>query len=105
MAGFYRYETANLDIELLADDVFEDYTEIVVSISQKMGAKIHKRSEDLVIDTENNLLTVRLSQEETAQFVRGEALIQVNIMYADSERETSSQSVIEIWDNLYDEVM
>ena len=104
-AGFYRYETESLDIELLASGVLEDYKEIVVTLDQRMGAKLHKQTQELEVDVENSIVTITLSQEETAMFSPGTVGVQVNLLYNTMERDVSEKGYIEVWENSYREVM
>lgn len=109
MAGFYIYETKPLTIKLLQDNlpvVLEDYREIIVTIKQLMsGAVIEKTSKDLDVTPEEGKIVLELSQEDTASFGVGEALIQVNVLYEDSERDVSTQGKLKIKDNLHKEFM
>ena len=104
MARFYKYETVDIPITLSPDGVLEDYKHIVISIKQH-GVQIDKTEDDIGIDTEQNLINVHLSQEETAMFQVGNAKIQLNIYYTNTERDTSTMADIEVSENLYKKVM
>ena len=106
MAGFYIYETETLSIRLNKDNVLQDAKHIIVSIFQKSTeTQINKNEDELGLDIENNIINISLSQEETAKFKIGEADIQVNIYYENTERDVSSKGKIEIRDNLYRQVI
>lgn len=106
MAGFYIYETETLSIHLNKENVLNDVKHIIVSIVQKNPKmQIDKKEEELGLDLENSIINVSLSQEETSQFKVGEAEVQVNIYYNNSERDVSSKGKIEVRDNLYRQVI
>lgn len=103
MAGFYIYETYDLHITL-SEDALADAEQVVVSIVQGKVA-LHFTGAQVGVDGAN-ALNVRLSQEDTARFTPGmRAKVQVNVRYADSGRDTSAQGELEVYDNLYREVM
>lgn len=103
-AHFYIYETADLPIVLSKPEVLEGYEKIVVSISQINQVKLHI-SDGLGVDTEQGIINVHLTQEDTAKFKVGTATVQINIKYENSDRDVSAQAEISVLDNLYKEVM
>lgn len=103
-AFFYIYETANLPIVFNNPEVLDDYAEIMVSISQKNRKSLHI-SEGYVVDREHGIIYIHLSQEDTSGFKVGTAEVQVNIKYLNSERDTSAKTTVDVYDNLYKEVM
>ena len=111
MARFYRYETVDIPLKLTPVGVLENYSKIVVSIAQEGMVQIDKSTSELSIDTETDTITLSLSQEETAKFAGGKegnprtAVIQVNIYYESTERDVSTTGTIEVYDNLYKEVI
>jgi hypothetical protein len=106
MASFYRYETTDITLSFLPDDVLMNYDHIVVSLSQVGGIQIDKTEDDLEIDDTAGVIDFSLSQEETSQFTSGNKVkIQVNIYYADETRNVSTMGEIEVLDNLYKKVM
>lgn len=104
MAHFYRFETVDIPIILSPEGVLDGYKHIVVSL-KKNNLQIDKTEEEIGIDIENNTLNVSLSQEETSQFSKGKAEIQVNIYYETKERDTSAIANIEVLENLYKQVI
>ena len=109
MAGFYIYETKPLKILLKrngekAEGILEDYKKIIVTIKQD-GTVIEKTGNSVEADVEESTVSIYLSQQETAIFKPGSAQIQVNVLFEDTERDTSSQGIIHIMDNLHKEVM
>lgn len=103
MAGFYVYETADLDYILTGvDDPLGDYEHIVISIVQG-GKRIDLTEAD--VGVEGNTIHVHLTQEQTGQFREGSASTQVNVYYVDTERDVSVKGTIEVRDNLYKQVM
>ena len=106
MVGFYIYETETFQIKLNKDNVLNDIKHIIVSISQPAReVQVDKKDNEIGIDEENNIISVSFSQEETAKFKPGNAEIQVNIYYNNSERDVSSKGQIEVRDNLYKKVI
>lgn len=111
MKGFYRYETVDIPLTFTPDGVLEGYRHIVVSMAQNDAVKINKTEEDIEIDVQENKIIVPLSQEETGVFIGGErnnpksVKIQVNIYYNNAERDVSTIGTLEVYDNLYKEVM
>lgn len=107
---FYVYETKDLVLKFTPTGVLDNYKEIVVSIYQDNVGQIDKTTEDLVIDTEEDTITVSLSQEDTGQFEGGsmnnprQAIIQTNIYYnSTEERDVSKMATLQVLDNLYKE--
>ena len=111
MAYFYRYETVDIPLKFTPTGVLNGYKHIVVSINQDEMVKIDKDDNDLDINVEEDIITISLSQEETSQFSSGsdnnprKAKIQVNIYYNNSERDVSTIGFIDVYDNLYKQVM
>lgn len=110
MARFYRFETIEIPLKFTPTGVLNNYRHIIVSIEQN-GIQINKNENELSIDTENDLITISLSQEETSKFYGGnlttpeKANIQVNIYYESTERDVSTIGTIDVYDNLYKEVI
>lgn len=111
MAQFYIFESVNWDIQLVNEDenshVLDNIKNVVISIRQQ-NTLLEKDSESgaVGIDAENDVITVALSQEETGSFTAGkQAIIQVNLLYNDTERDTTCQDRIEVLDNLHKQVM
>lgn len=86
-------------------EVLQDYEKIVVSIKQTNSHAEHITGDALSVDVEAGKIYVPLTQEQTAQFKPGAAIVQVNIYYSSSERDVSAQAQIEVRDNLYKELM
>lgn len=111
MKGFYKYETVDIPLVFTPNEVLEGYKHIVVSIAQDKSVLVNKKEDELEIDVPENKITVHLSQEETARFDGGDrnnpgkAKIQVNIYYNNSERDVSTVGMLDVYDNLYKEVI
>lgn len=110
MAYFFIYETVDFPLKLSFKDttiegkVLDNYSKVVVSLSQ--GKELLEKSEDLGIDTENDIINLHLTQEETALFKPNRQVsLQVNIYYEDTERDTSFETFIDVYDNLHKEIM
>lgn len=106
-AFFYRYETVTFALKLIEegyDHILQGYDHIMVSLKQ-LGTVLHKNEEQLLVDTNEDTITLYLTQEETALFVVGMCEIQVNVYYEDMERDVSTIGQIEVRRNLYKEIM
>ena len=111
MARFYRYETIDIPLIFTPAGILNNYRHIMVSIAQDGMTQIDKDETQLSIDTEQNTITLSLSQEETGKFAGGEdgkprkAKIQVNIYYESTGRDVSTIGYIDVYDNLYKKVI
>lgn len=109
--GFFIFETKHFQIDLLRckepyPEVLEGVKEIIVTIRQAIeNVKVEKRGSEVTVDAENASIGIFLTQEDTGKFSPGEAPIQVNILHNDSERDTTAQGVLKVWDNMHPEVM
>lgn len=104
---FYRLETVTFNIKLVEEGhehILQGYRHIVVTLKQ-LGTILNKTEEQLGVDTNEDTITMYLTQEETEQFVVGMCEIQVNVYYDDSERDVSTIGQIEVRRNLYKEIM
>lgn len=111
MAYFFIWETVDFPLQLSFKDssiegkVLDEYDKIVVSLKQG-NVLLEKTDDDLGIDTEEDILNLHLSQEETAMFkANKQVTLQVNIYYDDTERDTSFETFIDVYDNLHKELM
>lgn len=111
MAYFFIYETVDFPLQLSFKDasiegkVLDNYSSVIVSLKQG-STLLEKSGSDLGVDTENDIINLHLSQEETAQFKPNKQVtLQVNIYYEDTERDTSFESLIDVYDNLHKELM
>lgn len=112
MFSFFVWETVTIPMELESEDgttgILEDYKDIIVSFSQRGGILFEMDSSNpkMVIDTANDEIDVRLEQEETGQFsVNTDILVQANILYEDTERDTTAMAIIRPLANLHKAVM
>jgi len=111
MARFYRFETVDIPMKLTPVGVLENYSKIIVSIAQEGMVQINKNENELSIDVNNDVITMSLTQEETSKFAGGsngnprKATIQINIYYESTERDVSTTGTIDVYDNLYKEVI
>lgn len=110
MASFYKYETVEIPITFTPSGILEGYSHIIISLYQA-GTQIDKTEEDLEIDIANNKITLSLDQEETGLFAGGDkndakkVIIQVNIYYNNNKRSVSTKGTIDVYDNLYKQVI
>lgn len=104
-AGFYIFETETLKIKMEPETALSGYKDIVVSISQKGRAQIDISTDALIVDEFVGTIEFHLDQTQTAEFRPGMAMIQVNIYFADHERDTTVMDTITVYDNLYKKVM
>ena len=105
MPFFYIYETVDFPIKITPASALEDYKHIVVSMGQKGKTLINKKDAELGIDTQEGIINMHLSQEETGKFKVGEADLQVNILYNNTERDTSAMVMLDVRENLLKQVM
>lgn len=103
MPYFYIYETVTFPIQLSDTEALQNYDKVVVSVWQKGGVQVD--ISDPSVDEETGKITIRLDQNDTAKFVKGTAIVQVNIYYKDQERDVSTTAKIQVLDNLYKKVM
>ena len=104
---FYAWETCDLVITLEYPDRLQNYDTVCVSVSQSYRTRtgVLNIDQNLDIDTGSGTIIAHLGQTDTAMFIAGIALVQINIYYNDGERDTSEQAQIEVRDNLLKEVM
>ena len=104
-AEFYIYETKLIPLKFKRQGILDNLKEVMVSIKQ-LNVQINKNEDDLGIDTDNNIINVYLTQEETAKFQPGRSgKMQVNLYYDDKERDVSVEIEVKVYDNLYRKVM
>lgn len=104
---FYQWETIEWTIQIQSEDgspVLDGYKDVIVSLSQG-DVLIEKDSTALGIDTGADTISYALSQEDTSRFIVGTALLQVNVYYEDSTRDTSCMADIQVKRNLHKAVM
>lgn len=109
-AFFYIYETVDFPIQITAvdgsKDILKDCKNLIVSLGQ--GSLLLEKdlsSPDIGLDIDNNIINLHLSQTDTCRFKQGEVIIQVNILYEDTERDTSAQGKIDALNNLHRKIM
>ena len=111
MASFYVWETVDFEIELSRESgekVLEGCRNVIVSLEQKSHLlEKDLSSPDIAIDTENDTIVIHLSQEETGKFKPSttDVILQVNFLYENEERDTSTQTTIKALKNLHKKVM
>ena len=109
--SFYIWETYPLTITVSdADAQHGDPSPLVdvdsVVVSFRQGTKsVHLSGNRLSLDASDGTIGLELSQAETGKFVQGTVDVQVNLLYEDSERDTTAMGVLEARDNLYKKVM
>lgn len=108
--GFHRYETEPLELVIEKEGVekpLEDYLKIAVSFDQKTtDGKCHI---DILldqgapeVDVENSTINIHFTQEQSSAFMVAPANVEVNILYADRERQATCEGKVNIFRNLYD---
>lgn len=111
--GFHRYETEPLMLVIERDGVdrpLEGYARIAVSFDQRStegSCHIDYLYEPGApeVDVAASAINLHFTQEEAAQFVAARANVEVNILYEGGERAATCEGVVNVWRNLYDEVM
>ena len=106
--SFYQWETTSFRITTKDPTKLVGYDKIVVSLHQGPvagGVRVHKIIDSSDIDTGSGIIIVNLSQTDTSKFVAGTATLQVNIYYTGGDRDPSEQIKVDVYDNLYKQVM
>lgn len=107
---FYIWETVDFDVKVTSDTlekVLDGCRDVRISFGQNNYELVGKNLStiDVQLDYEKDIIRVHLSQEDTGLFTPGEVTVQVNILYEDTERDTSVQGIILAVNNLYRKVM
>ena len=108
---FYAFETVDFPLQLTAEDfspVLDDVKNVVISLAQQNTVIVEKdmSSNDVSLDTENDIVNLHLTQEDTGAFAPNiDAEIQVNILYNNSLRDTSARGLIAVKPNLHNKTM
>ena len=119
MSSFYQYETVPLDIVLIDDNgdpiegILDGVSSCVVSFDQPGVGHLDMTGDALILSPETSTITVLMSQEDTAKFERAKigrccnttVSVEVNILYDDGTRRPSEVGELEVFNNLYKQVM
>lgn len=93
-------------MQIIPYDALAGYSDVVASFKQAgKNIQLDIDTADLVINEDTGTITVNLTQEQTGMFTAGEVIVQVNILFEDSERDATAQAKIGVLDNLYGQVM
>ena len=71
-------------------------TEVWVYFSQQNKVKIDKTIDDVTIDTENNKITLTLTQEDTLGLKSGDAIFQMRMLLQDGTALASKDSKVTV---------
>lgn len=112
MASFFQFETKDIPFQLSYDDpcdpekkVLDGYKEVVITLTQGQRMLV-KKTDELGIDVENDIINMHLSQEETGSFKTCDQVkVQLNVYYNNHERDISSKLYLEVKETDYKEVM
>lgn len=104
MAAIIRMTTPTLQYSFSAVSV-SDLTDAILSIGMGRTVVIEKELADAVVDTENNTLSWRLSQEDTQALTGSSVSIQCNWLTAAGLRGASEQTNVIVLNNKHEEVM
>lgn len=100
----YRYTTPTLPITI--DDV--DFTTVdlfrIAIENDKTSLLFIVSADDPRVDAQNKTIAITLTQEQTAQFCEGEAVIQARIKYLSNSVQATKKAKVRIYDVL-DEVI
>ena len=112
MPFFYAWETVDFPIQIKAEDgttgILTGLSNLIITMLQGSGKIVEKdlSSPDVAIDTENDIINLHLTQEDTGTFTPEiYADIQVNFFYDNSERDTTAEAKIFVKRNLHAKVM
>lgn len=111
MPFFYEWETVEFPIQLTRESgetgILQNCRDVIISFEQG-GVLIEKNKNngDVGIDVENDVINVRLNQNETGLFkANRKAICQINILYESAERDASCQVEIDVKPNLHKKEM
>lgn len=104
MAAIIRMTTPTLQYSFSAVSV-SDLTDAVLSIGMGGAVVIEKDLSEAVVDTENNRLSWRLSQEDTQTLTGSSVSIQCNWLTAAGLRGATESASVVILDNKHEEIM
>ena len=112
---FYQWETARLRLKIQEKDEpeakpLEGYKLIVVSLDQGKGRGMYHgdyffEAGSPDVSVENSYIDLYFSQEEAGKYADVTTKVQVNILYDDTERDTTVEGKIKVLNNLYKKVM
>ncbi len=105
--AIFRYQTLTLAIEV-NKSALTDISEVAVSLGQPdRVAHFFLSQENLTVDPENGLITVFLTQADTAWLKPNRSChLQINIKYNNGDRRVSPDVLIDdVYDNLFNEVI
>ena len=110
MHEFYQYETDDMQLRIEdaegqpAAGVLDGLTGAVVTIAQGC-VRAEWGIDELGLDSENSIINLHMAQEQSGMFMPGPAMVQVNLLYEDSERDTTTQAEVMVLQNLHRQVM
>ena len=110
-AFFYQYVTAELKLLVRGEGKpLEGYEEIVVSLDQGKGRGCYHGdyffdAGSAEVDVDESAITVYLTQEESGKYAAVSTKVQVNIYYADHERDATLEGRVQVRENLYPRVI
>ena len=110
MPSFYVWETKDWELKLTNenddDGILDNLKDVIISFGQNSTLLEKDMSHpDVAVDSANNIINVHMSQEDTGRFKTGSVTVQVNLLYTDTERDTTVQGTIMALANLHREVM
>lgn len=97
-----RYTTTTQSMTVAGADL----TGCDVHVTYRQGSKLlKKRADSTSFDGEVSTVTVGFSQEETAEFKVGSAMVQINWISPEGSRAATSQKPVMVEGNLLEEVI
>lgn len=103
MPYFYSWETPDFELTITPPGSLVDYDDIVVSFHQgSQFVSLHKDE----IDVSGDVIYVKLTQEQSGKFSGDKPCdVEVNVLYADADRNASTWGEVWVRPNLYRRVM
>lgn len=88
----YQYTTPTINITIPSDYDVSTIDDLVITLAQD-DTTLEKTFDDVTLDTENNMITVVLTQEETGSFDIGTIKVQAHIKIGSTVYATSIMKV------------
>lgn len=114
LAGFYAWETIDLELIIEPSGVLDGFEQIMVSVVQS-SHRVNKQYYSGSPEVSGDVINLHLNQEETGLFKfypqsecganTQNPRVQVNILYPDGERDASTIELLDLYENLYKKVM
>lgn len=93
---FFRGTTPTIIVEVADDIDLLAIASIWLYISQNNKLKVDKNLDDVVIDVENKTITLSLSQDDTLELKKGDAIFQIRCLLFDGSALATYDVVVHV---------